>query len=174
MRNDEKRLLISPFTLIFTCPSQPHRTLDCSDATVYFVFIERTCTNTHMCYKANAHTFRKYREILSPCSHGLTQPLDVLQSSTRFAFTLADPLAVDILVVGGAGNWPIRRIVYVRNWSGFFRSNLLNASTKTKTASYIKAACAYGKYIFQWQFNRKQNAQPTKKPPNKREKKRWR
>lgn len=56
-------------------------------------------------------TLRKYREILSPCSHGLTQPLDVLQSSTRFTFALLVAFAVETFVIG-AKSCPIRlRIV---------------------------------------------------------------
>lgn len=71
------------------------------------------------------HTFLRWREILSPCSHGVTQPWLVLQSIPRL------PLL---------NIWPRRK--FVRNVSGFFFRILLKASTNTNTASYMRAAWA--------------------------------
>lgn len=73
-------------------------------------------------------TFRRYLAILSPCSQGVTHPPDGLQS------TILLPLVKNCLVPG-------RRLKFLK-LSGFFLRILLNASTTTKTASYINAAWA--------------------------------
>lgn len=73
-------------------------------------------------------TFLSSLEILSPYSNGVTQPRLLLQSSALV------PLVIWLLP-----GIPVRLTLLL---SGFFLRNLLNASTRTNTASYISAACA--------------------------------
>lgn len=98
-------------------------------------------------------TFLKNLDIFSPCSHWFPDVRPLLQSKPRICE--GEILDMD--------EFPFESIllVFILNISGFFHKSLLKVSTRTRTASYISAACAYTEKI---KFNPlKYNITPTRR-----------
>lgn len=80
-------------------------------------------------------TFLKALNIFSPYSHWFPDVRPLLQSSPR----ICEGEILDI------DEFPFESILllFILNISGFFHMSLLKVSARTRTASYISAACAY-------------------------------